>query len=173
MSIPEAPWPHLDDLARRTDASGKLLVSGCPPSSGLRAGPGALARPEIAHPVLRAIDGKGLARADAWCPGAGTRRRAIYLSPALFRKREREGGGGPPSDGDHLASPAGRVPSPRKRGEGRGEGLLAILDRAVAGGGAAEAEILSAVRHGDEFEAVCDAADRLRRRCWATPSPTS
>ncbi len=67
---PEAPWPHLDDLARDTAASGKLLVErlGIYPKfaqaghhwldAGLRA------------PVLDAIDADGLARTDGWHPGA-------------------------------------------------------------------------------------------------------
>ena len=66
---PEAPWPHLDDLARGTAVSGKILVE--------RLG----IYPEFAHdaetwldkrfrkPVLSAIDADGLARTDDWAPG--------------------------------------------------------------------------------------------------------
>ncbi len=67
---PEAPWPHLDDLAGETAACGKLLVE--------RLG----IHPDFAHagthwldarfraPVLGGIDADGLARADSWSPGA-------------------------------------------------------------------------------------------------------
>jgi FO synthase len=66
---PEAPWPHLDDLAADTASCGKLLVErlGIYPAfahagdrwldAGLRA------------PVLDAIDADGLARTDSWSPG--------------------------------------------------------------------------------------------------------
>ena len=47
---PEAPWPHLDDLARRTAAAGKLLVERLAIYPAYAQRPGALARREAAHP---------------------------------------------------------------------------------------------------------------------------
>ena len=46
---PEAPWPALDGLARRTADAGKLLVERLAIYPVLCAGPGALARCEAAH----------------------------------------------------------------------------------------------------------------------------
>ena len=68
---PEAPWPHLDDLARQTQAAGRHL------RQRLAIGP-AFARnvPRWADKalhgrILRQIDGRGLAREDDWYAGRG------------------------------------------------------------------------------------------------------
>jgi FO synthase len=66
---PEAPWPHLDELAERTAEAGKLLVPRLPiypqyalqPERWLAAG--------LVTPVLRSMDAEGYARADEWAPG--------------------------------------------------------------------------------------------------------
>jgi FO synthase len=58
-----------------------------------------------------------------------------------------------------------RVPSPRSRGEGQGEGLSDILARATAGETLSERDIVRLFQaRGDEFDEVCAAADQLRRR---------
>ncbi|QMU59229.1 MAG: 5-amino-6-(D-ribitylamino)uracil--L-tyrosine 4-hydroxyphenyl transferase CofH [Boseongicola sp.] len=82
---PEAPWPHLDQLATDTAESGKILVE--------RLG----VYPEFAHqrdtwlatdlrkPVLDLIDADGLARTDPWSPGEGENRLpTLPSSPALL-----------------------------------------------------------------------------------------
>ncbi len=66
-----------------------------------------------------------------------------------------------------LERAGGRVPSPRSRGEEQGEGkrgLSDILDRATDGATLGEADIARLFQaRGEEFAAVCEAADDLRR----------
>ena len=154
---PEAPWPALDLLARRTAGAGKLLVERLAIYPAYVQDPARWLDPKLRTPVLRAVDGQGLARTDAWAPGAGTPPPVKPLTPALSPQAGR---------GREAAPPRNRVPSPRLRGEGQGEGQLAdILTRATAGANLEEADIVRLFQaRGDEFDAVCEAADRLRRR---------
>ncbi|HVC55257.1 MAG TPA: 5-amino-6-(D-ribitylamino)uracil--L-tyrosine 4-hydroxyphenyl transferase CofH [Stellaceae bacterium] len=155
---PEAPWPALDHLARRTAGAGKLLVERLAIYPTYAQNPTRWLDARLRTPVLRAIDGQGLARTDPWTPGAGTAPPAhMPLTPALSPQAGR---------GRAAAQPFSRVPSPRWRGEGQGEGRLGdILDRASAGETLAEADIVRLFEaRGDDFARVCDAADRLRRR---------
>ncbi len=69
---PEAPWPHLEVLARDTAASGKLLVERLgiyPPFAG---DANRWLEPVLRASVLDAIDADGLARTDRWHPGAAS-----------------------------------------------------------------------------------------------------
>ncbi len=133
---PEAPWPALDRLAAATAAAGKLLL------------PRLAIYPEYAHaaeewldpglraPVLRVMDAEGYARPDGWVAGSGS---------------------APPADAPTLTRQRGR--------EGEGAALAPILDRGAAGEILSEAEIVRLFQaRGDAFDAVCAAADRLRRR---------
>jgi len=67
---PEAPWPHLEALARETAAAGKQLVE------RLTVYPRYLSAewlaPAVLTRALRLSDAEGLARPDAWSPGALT-----------------------------------------------------------------------------------------------------
>ncbi len=56
---PEAPWPHLDDLARRTAAAGKLLVERLAIYPAYAQDPARWLDPKLRTPVLRAIDAPG------------------------------------------------------------------------------------------------------------------
>ena len=155
---PEAPWPALDLLARRTEAGGKLLVERLAIYPAYAQDPARWLDGRLRTPALRATDGQGFARTDPWIPGAGTappdRPLTPTLSPQAGRGRE--------------AQAMERVPSPRARGEGQGEGqagLRAILDRATSGETLAETDIVRLFEaRGDEFELVCETADKLRRR---------
>src|SRR4029077_5653538 len=69
---PEAPWPALDLLARRTADAGKLLVERLAIYPDYAQDPARWLDPKLRTPVLRAVDAQGLARTDAWIPGAGT-----------------------------------------------------------------------------------------------------
>ena len=66
---PEAPWPHLDDLAADTADCGKILVE------RLGIYPSYLQQPEtwldkrLKKPVWDLVDGNGLARSEDWVPG--------------------------------------------------------------------------------------------------------
>ena len=121
---PEAPWPHLDDLARRTAGAGKLLVERLAIYPSYAQDPARWLDAELRTPVLRLIDGQGYARPDPWIAGSGTE-PPHSPHPTLPRTR-----------GRGKNQPAARSkPPPPHAGEGRGGGirLSDILDRAAAG----------------------------------------
>ena len=128
---PEAPWPHLDELARRTAAAGKVLVE------RLASYPAYVRDAERWHDaglltaLRRASDGDGFARPDGWSPGVA---------------------------GAPIPVPAAVAATPV------GDDLRGVIARAAAGETLAESDIvrLFAAR-GSEFDAVCTAADELRR----------
>src|SRR5437762_3055466 len=126
---PEAPWPALDLLAKRTAGAGKLLVERLAIYPSYAQDPARWLDPALRTPVLRAIDAQGLARPDSWIPGAGV---SPPLTPALS----------PQAGRGRTVEALQRVPSPRSRGEGQGEGLSDILDRACAGDTLAETDII-------------------------------
>jgi len=66
---PEAPWPHLDALARETGSAGKLLTERLAlyPTYAQKAEDWIDAR--FRTPVVRAIDTDGFARAENWSTG--------------------------------------------------------------------------------------------------------
>ncbi len=133
---PEAPWPALDRLARDTAAAGKLLVERTAVYPAYTREPERWLDPAVRPAVLRAIDAEGFARPDEWIAGSGSE---------------------PPA-----APHPGPLPARGEREKGR---LLSILDRAAAGETLREADIVALfAARGDAFAAVCEAADRLRRR---------
>jgi FO synthase len=143
---PEAPWPALDLLARRTEAAGKLLVERLAIYPSYAQDPARWLDAKLRTPVLRAVDGQGFVRTDPWISGAGTPPPAQPRSPH------------PPA-----ANAAG--PSlPRKRGRVGVGALRDILDRATSGETLGEVDIVRLFQaRGEEFAAVCEAADQLRR----------
>ncbi len=66
---PEAPWPHLADLARRTEEAGFRLVERLAAYPAWAADSERWQDPALAPRVVRASDSQGFARADAWSPG--------------------------------------------------------------------------------------------------------
>src|SRR6266567_2384567 len=151
---PEAPWPALDLLARRTEAAGKLLVERLAIYPAYAQDPMRWLDPKLRTPTLRAVDGQGFARSDPWIAGAGT------PPPASPHPNP------PPQAGEGmLRGAASDSPLPRLRGRVGVGALEDILDRAVAGETLAETEIVRLFQaRGDEFAAVCEAADKLRRK---------
>ena len=69
---PEAPWPALDLLARRTETAGKLLVERLAIYPEYTTDQARWLDPALRTPTLRALDTQGLARTDPWSPGANT-----------------------------------------------------------------------------------------------------
>jgi FO synthase len=134
---PEAPWPHLEELRDRTAACGKVLVErlAAYPSYNLVAE--RWQAPVMATAVVRAIDAAGFARTEEWSPGDS-----------------------------HVQPPADSLPRPPSSGSGTRTGdVTAILERARAGETLSEADIARLFEaRGDDFHAVCEAADNLRRR---------
>ncbi len=66
---PEAPWPHLDKLARLTASADKVLVERLGIYPEYANGDGRWLDSKLQPAVLAAIDADGLARTDAWAPG--------------------------------------------------------------------------------------------------------
>ena len=132
---PEAPWPHLDDLAAQTAASGKVLHERLTIYPRFAAAADTWVHAELRAAVLDRIDGEGLPRTDDWCPGDE---------------------GEPP--GDVLARIGAPPPSVSAD-------LQAIIERAEAGEPLVEEEIVRLIRaRGDDFNAVVHAANGLRER---------
>ncbi len=133
---PEAPWPHLDRLARETAGEGKALTE------RLTVYPAYVERLDawVAEPlrpaVRQASDAEGFARESAWSPGD----RDAVLPAALLRRL------------DDAAAPR-----PARR-------IAALCARASRGDALDETEVaeLFAAR-GDDLVAVVRAADALRR----------
>jgi len=68
---PEAPWPHLLDLARATAAAGRELVERLALAPAYAAQPERWTDPLMTTRVRRLSDARGLARPDHWYAGAG------------------------------------------------------------------------------------------------------
>ena len=78
---PEAPWPELDTLARRTAEMDKILVARLPVYPAWVAQPDRWMAPKIATRVRQSADSEGLARDDDWAPGLtfAPKPRAVLL----------------------------------------------------------------------------------------------
>jgi FO synthase len=126
---PEAPWPVIEALERRTEAAGKVLVERLAIYPAFCRTPERWLDEALIAPVMAASDSEGLARTEDWSPGSAN----------------------PPPE---------RTPSPI-----RGNDIDRLLAKAVDGEGLDEAAIVRLFRaRGAAFEAVCAAADALRRR---------
>ena len=69
---PEAPWPAIDELARRSAELGKVLVNRQPLYPAYARAADTWLAPEVATQVRRMSDAEGLARDDNWSPGETT-----------------------------------------------------------------------------------------------------
>ncbi len=132
---PEAPWPHLADLAAETANAGRYLDERLAIYPTYAMALKKWVDPGMESRVLRMIDGQGFARMDDWAAGA--------LAP-------------PPDD--EVLRVTGLTRSTVS------DDLSPVLDRAVAGDELAEDDIIRLFRsRGDDFTHVCQAADQLRR----------
>jgi FO synthase len=133
---PEAPWPHLDRLAAATEAMGRTLCERTAIYPDFALAPERwLARP-LRTPLLRLIDTAGYAREVDWAPGDSS-----IMPPSR----------------DVLAIAARK---PARTGE-----VSRVLSAIAAGRVPNEAEIVTLFdARGDDFSAVCAAADDLRAR---------
>src|ERR1700688_2912226 len=69
---PEAPWPHLQDLARATHAAGRDLIERLALVPAYAVRPEVWTDPLITPRVRRFSDGRGFARPDRWYAGSGS-----------------------------------------------------------------------------------------------------
>ena len=76
---PEAPWPHLNHLARETAAAGKFLDQRLTIYPEYVRQPQQWLAPELITPVLKLSEADGFAKRDQWTPGG------LLPIPALER----------------------------------------------------------------------------------------
>ena len=133
---PEAPWPHLDLLARETAAAGKFLEQRLTIYPAYALAPERWLDPAVRSAVLNQIDSGGFARRDSWTPGASEPVPAIDV--ALLK-----------APGDlHQVS----------------VDVQSIVARCEAGVAVTEPEIARLFEaRGEDFAFVARSADALRR----------
>ena len=131
---PEAPWPHLDELARETASAGKFLTERLTMYPDYAVGLDRWAHPDLHVRMLEMIDAEGFPRIDEWCPGD------VDIAP--------------PSEVMNAI-----VNTPRHVSAD----IATLLDKASAGEALGEAEIIRLFQsRGDDFTAVVQRADALR-----------
>ncbi len=133
---PEAPWPHLDELAAETARHGKRLVGRLPVYPAYLFDGERWLDAAFRTPVLRAVDADGFVCADDWAPGERIEPPALDLA--------------------RLENPP-LSPIPAAFGD--------LLAKAGQGEDLSEADVVRLFQaRDDDFAHVCAAADGLRRR---------
>jgi FO synthase len=148
---PEAPWPHLGDLARDTNAAGRNLVERLALTPTYAARPELWTDPIITPHVRRFSDSRGFARPDRWYAGAGcelppisTRWSSVASSPGA----------------DTLAAAAHTDARSARRPTA---GIKAIIKAARAGHALTESDIVRLFGvEGPDLDGVIAAANQLR-----------
>ena len=85
---PEAPWPHLDQLARETATAGKHLHPRLTLYPEYVRAYSEWVDPSLHQRLLQCIDAQGLPRTDGWVPGAAEPPPAIDLGRIRFDARQ-------------------------------------------------------------------------------------
>ena len=133
---PEAPWPHLTDLAEKTAGAGKLLIERLALYPGYANDLSQWVDPSVEPLVLQAIDGSGFARTENWAAGAVEAPPEIDLARVTAIAKQ-----GPSAD------------------------LADILGKAKSGEGLSEDDIVRLFKaRGNDYTAVCQAADEMRKQ---------
>jgi FO synthase len=137
---PEAPWPHLDELARETAAAGKLLQERLTIYPRYAQRVDSWVDAPMRARILRSVDGEGFPRTDDWSPGEESEPPAADLAMMSAPPRS-------------VSRDVAAILAQVERGEALTEAAVVRLFRA----------------RGDDFGAVVQAADRLRaERCGDT-----
>jgi len=132
---PEAPWPELVKLSHASADGGKQLTERLAVYPSYAIAGKAWLDEAMRPQVLRLSDGEGFAREDSWSPGQGTLPPKMTGHPTVIRKR--------------LVS----------------QEVEELLAKTVFTKEWSDSEVERLLRsRGDEFEAVCSAADNLRKR---------
>ena len=134
---PEAPWPHLELLAKKTEAEGKVLVERLTAYPRYVRDPGTWIAEDLRTALIQGSDAEGFAREESWSPGDGDARL-------------------PQTSLDRIGATAAL------RLSARIEHLCAAASHGVAFTEAEIAELFTA--RGDDFVAVLRAANALRQR---------
>jgi FO synthase len=157
---PEAPWPHLQDLARDTHAAGRDLVERLALVPGYAIRPEKWTDPAITTRVLRASDSRGFARPDRWFAGSGSELPPIaahWTHPAA-----RDASRAAASLGAASQPP---LPQAEQSGPSRAHhaGTDALIRAARAGHALTEADIVRLFSvEGRDLDALVAGADQLR-----------
>ena len=140
---PEAPWPHLEDLARETAAAGKYLAERLTVYPAYAQDLEQWVSEDLHERVLELIDAEGYPRTDQWCPGDDQTPPPADVMAAIMDAPA------------HVSAD-----------------VQAIVAKAQAQQDLEEAEIVRLFQaRGDDFTAVTQAADKLRREvCGDTVS---
>ena len=132
---PEAPWPHLSDLANQTYAAGKHLDERLTIYPAYARELTSWIHPNLHERIADMIDTEGFARTDQWCPGD------VEIEPP-----------------NEIMS--GLINEPKKVSND----IQSILERSANNVALEEKDIVRLFQaRGDDFSAVTQAADRLRR----------
>ena len=132
---PEAPWPHLDDLARESRAAGKFLHERLTIYPSYAQDLNTWVDSSLHKALLNSIDTDGFPRTDAWSPGETIDPPAAIL--------------------DAIGQPAEIVSAD----------IISILDKAAAQELLTEADAVRLfTARGDDFNAVVQGANRLREQ---------
>jgi FO synthase len=133
---PEAPWPHLDNLAAETAAAGKQLVERLALYPNYVTDVQRWVDPGLQGAMLNFVDGQGFVRNEDWSAGA-------VVDP-------------PAKDFNAV------IAIPKKSAS---KDISAILDKAKAGTGLNESEVVRLLQARDnDYTHVCQAANDLRRQ---------
>jgi len=136
---PEAPWPHLEALRERTAECGKVLVERLAVYPSYNRDLPRWQDEAMAPGVIKAIDADGFARTEDWSPGK------VMAIPAGYEI----------AGGRTASSDAGTATTE----------VRVLIDRALSRGELSEADIARLFQaRGDDFTAICAAADELRRQ---------
>ncbi|MGF7162852.1 FO synthase [Rhodoligotrophos appendicifer] len=132
---PEAPWPHLDALARQTAEAGKVLTERLALYPAYVHEAEAWVDGRLRRPLLEHSDAQGFARLGQWTPGSLTEHDGMEPDWAVR----------------HVATPARRQ-------------IDRAISRAEQGAVLDEPELVALFgARGEDFHRVCAAADGLRR----------
>ena len=132
---PEAPWPQVEELSRETASAGKYLTERLTIYPAYAQDIERWVHPDLHERVLEMIDTEGMPRIDEWCPGDVDTQPPEEVMSAIINPVK------------HLSAD-----------------VAAIIEDAKAGKELTEAEIVRLFQaRGDDFSAVAQAADELRR----------
>jgi FO synthase len=149
---PEAPWPHLADLARATNAAGRDLIERLALVPAYAARPEVWTDPAITPRVRRFSDSRGFARPDRWYAGSGSELPSVAARWSSNAQAVRTESSVAPACNDVPLTRASHIPR-----------TDAIIKAARAGHALNEADIVRLFSvEGRDLDAVIAAADQLR-----------
>jgi len=132
---PEAPWPELEALRIQTASTGKELTERLAIYPTYAQDANRWLDPELRTAVLQAMDSSGFARVDDWSPGDAYTAAVSATEPTIT---------------EHSTASTQ---------------VQEVLDRLLAGESPDEKDVVRLFSaRGDDFAAVCDAADQVRRQ---------